>query len=133
MFAEEVVRLVATAGGSWWLGILESRPQDAADLAAAVPVDVAPIPPVEIPRTPATWSDATARQIHLADDVVMPAATAECSPAAWCLFADEAMTTPVVCGWLADPQTGPMPASVVLILPAQTVALSFPDRLAVLA
>lgn len=131
-FANEVVTLAATAGGSWWLGILESRPQDAAELAAAALTDVAPIAGVEITRTAGSWSLGSARQLHLAADVVMPASTGECSPAAWCLFADASLTTPVLCGWLADSQAGPLPTGAVLTLPASTVALVFPDRLAVL-
>ena len=132
-FAEEVVTLAATAGGSWWLGILESRPQDAADLAAAAVADVAPIAPVEVLRVGSSWTTAAGRQIHLDADVTMPASTDECSPAAWCLFDDEAMTTPVLCGWLADSLTGPLPSGSVLTLPGSTVALTFPDRLTVLS
>jgi hypothetical protein len=131
-FADELVTLAATAGGSWWLGILESRPQDAADLAAAALTDVAPIAAVEIVRASGSWTSVAGRQIHLAADVVMPASTGESSPAAWCLFDDEALTIPVLCGWLADSLTGPLASGSVLTLPAATVALAFPDRLTVL-
>lgn len=131
-FANDALTLVTTAGGSWWLGILESRPQSAADLAAAVPGDVAPIAAIEIHRNSSTWTTPAARLSHLAADVHMPASSGICSPAAWCLFADSAMTTPVTCGWLADSLTGPLPSGSALIIPAATVSLSFPDRLTVL-
>ncbi len=130
-FADDILTLAAEAGGSWWLGILESRPQDAAELAAAVPVDLAPIPPLEIVREGASWAAVAGRLKHLAADAVMPASTDECSPAGWCLFADEAMTTPLLCGFLADSLSGPLPSGSVITLPASQVALAFPDKLTV--
>ena len=122
-FAHEILSLVTTAGGSWWLALIESRPESAADLLAAVPGDLCPIAPVEVPRDSLTWSTPAGREVHLLADVSMPASTGDCSPAAWVLFDDEALTVPRVRGWLPDLISGPLPSGSAVFIPGDSINL----------
>lgn len=105
--------------GSLWLGVTESQPQNPAELAASTPC---PVPPLEVPLDSSTWTAAgTSRLLHLVDDPLLPEATDDCDPGAWVLYEDEAMTTPLVCGWLVGDH--PLLTGKRLHLPGPTVHL----------
>lgn len=93
---DEVVNLYTQAGGTWWLAIATNRP-----VAGDTTATLADIPPLEVARSSAQWADSVAGTAMHATGVTMPAATADTSAAAWCLFNDEACTDLALSRWFA--------------------------------
>lgn len=91
---EEVLELYTRAGGSWWLTTSTNRPNTTATLSA--------IDPVEVPRDATAWADPSAGSVSHVGTVTLPAATADTTAAAWCLFNDEACTDLAVSRWFSE-------------------------------
>lgn len=96
---EETLQLVTRAGGSWWLGITQNQPSADDDT-----IDLADIPPLEVPRDATAWAAPAVGSVSHATGVTLPAATGDTSAAAWVLFDDEACTLPRISRWFTEPR-----------------------------
>jgi hypothetical protein len=115
---DEVLDLVTKAGGSWWLAIATGRPS-----AGDTTVTLADIPAVEVPRTDVAWEFAAGGEVPHKTGVTLPAATADTSAAAWCLFDDEALTDLRWSRWFNEDQA--VVAGRALILTPEVLTLRF--------
>lgn len=118
---DEVLQLVTRAGGSWWLAIASNQPTAEDDV-----VELADIPPLEIPRDDTAWDDPADGAVSHLTGVTMDPATAETSAGAWVLFDDEALTIPRWSRWLVlDDESQNVPEGTELVLPPEVLTIKF--------
>jgi hypothetical protein len=115
---DEALDLVTKAGGSWWLAIATNRP-----VAADTTANLADIPPLAVPRDGTEWADASGGFVRHATGVTMPAATADTTAAAWCLFDDEDLTVLRWSRWFDEDRE--IPEGLELPVPAAVLELEF--------
>jgi hypothetical protein len=107
-----------TAGGSWWVGLALSMPDE-----HLTSVDEAPLARVQVPRDSSTWEPASGRTVHLAANLALPDAAEDFTPVAWVLWDSETGGTPQHCRRLVDVE---VLAGSAIALPAETLALIYP-------
>lgn len=121
---EEVLDLTTRAGGTWWLHILAEQPTSEQDT-----VELAAVPPVEVPRDSTFWDDAADGSVQPLQAVTMPAATEDTVALGWVLCDDEAGTLPRFSRWFSarpgDPSNGVLREGKQLLLEPEVLELRF--------
>lgn len=108
-----------TAGGSWWLGLITSDPDQ--HLASAL--TESPMARVQVARTAAVWAAAANRAVAPLTDVALGTAPSDFTPTAWVFWDAQTGGTPQHAGRIPD---SPVTAGAAVTVPSDTLTITYP-------